>query len=189
MLCGNMLHIRASAHLPCLLAGMASQAVKDRLNRIGQGVLEASAGLSALAALMRGASHASPSSSSIKKSHVVCINPFHWPTYLKHLQQVPQFFEGLLPLAEEVMGDKDKAADSQATTASKKMGGKKGARGGLTREAIQAEVDRALEEVLGTRLAADEPLMSGEGALPQGVPCTSWLSGSEALNVTFALSC
>jgi hypothetical protein len=143
-----------------VFAGMASQAVKDRLNRIGQGVLQVSAGLAALAALLRGASQSSLSRSSINSSSVVCINPFNWGTYLKHLHQVPRFYEELLPLSGSEVGSLEGPAEVRATAS--KKGGKKGEPDDWTAESIQAEVNRALEEVLGTRLAADEPLMSGK---------------------------
>lgn len=75
-----------------LPAGMASAAVKDRLDRIGQGVLKPSAGLAALAAVLRSVSGmtslAAPSSSLVQGAGaaVVTVNPFKWSTYLQHMQ-------------------------------------------------------------------------------------------------------
>lgn len=71
---------------------MASAAVKDRLNRLGQGILQPSAGLAALAAVLRAASGltslAAPSAgfAGAAGSAVVTVNPFKWDTYLKHMQ-------------------------------------------------------------------------------------------------------
>lgn len=88
-------HFRAftKRHMFLLLpAGMASAAVKDRLDRIGQGVLKPSAGLAALAAVLRSVSGmtslAAPSSGLVQgaSAAVVTVNPFKWSTYLKHMQ-------------------------------------------------------------------------------------------------------
>lgn len=71
---------------------MASAAVKDRLNRLGQGVLQPSAGLAALAAVLRSAAglrslgHPSAGLVGAAGSAVVTVNPFKWGTYLKHMQ-------------------------------------------------------------------------------------------------------
>jgi hypothetical protein len=71
---------------------MASAAVKDRLDRIGQGVLKPSAGLAALAAVLRSVSGmarlAAPSSGLAQGAGaaVVTVNPFKWSTYLQHMQ-------------------------------------------------------------------------------------------------------
>lgn len=71
---------------------MASTAVKDRLNRLGQGVLQPSAGLAALAAVLRsaaglmtlaGRSHALTGAAG---AAVVTVNPFKWSTYFQHMQ-------------------------------------------------------------------------------------------------------
>lgn len=77
-----------------LLAGMASAAVKDRLNRLGQGVLQPSAGLAALAAVLRSASGlinsqlAAPSAllGGSASAAVVTVNPFKWATYFQQMQ-------------------------------------------------------------------------------------------------------
>lgn len=70
----------------CLLcrsrAGMASAAVKDRLNRLGQGVLQPSAGLAALAAVLRSCSRLT----RLAGPSVVTVNPFKWDRYLEHMQ-------------------------------------------------------------------------------------------------------
>lgn len=80
---------------------MASSAVKDRLNRLGQGVLQPAAGLAALAAVMRGAagvrsisgistavsrSLASAAGAGADTTAVVTVNPFRWKTYLNHMK-------------------------------------------------------------------------------------------------------
>jgi hypothetical protein len=66
---------------------MASAAVKDRLNRLGQGVLDPAAGLNALAAVLRSA--ASPAGAGLlggsARAAVVTVNPFKWGTYLHHM--------------------------------------------------------------------------------------------------------
>lgn len=152
---------------PLASAGMASAAVKDRLKRIGQGVLEPSAGLAALAALLRHTTThpgASPA--------VTCVNPFSWPSYFQHLQGVPAVYQAVAPEAS-VLG-----SDSSSQV------GQQGAVGGgleVWDEArVRREVEGALQEVLGTSLRPDEPLMSGGSAwtFPRGqsdpqvsVPC------------------
>eukprot|EP00878_Enallax_costatus_P022353 GHUV01023710.1.p1 GENE.GHUV01023710.1~~GHUV01023710.1.p1 ORF type:complete len:421 (+),score=183.85 GHUV01023710.1:79-1263(+) len=82
-------------------AGMASAAVKDRLNRLGQGVLQPAAGLAALAAVMRGAAGvssisgitaavpgglASAVAAGADAAAVVTVNPFKWKTYMSHMK-------------------------------------------------------------------------------------------------------
>jgi hypothetical protein len=64
-------------------AGMASKAVVDRLNRIGQGVLQPEAGLAALSAALRGLTACAP-----RAAAVVTVNPFDWPTYKRAVLQV-----------------------------------------------------------------------------------------------------
>lgn len=77
---------------------MASAAVKDRLNRLGQGVLQPAAGLAALVAILRAAARVrdmnSPVPGSLRPSPdagaaasaVVTVNPFKWRTYLDHMK-------------------------------------------------------------------------------------------------------
>jgi len=73
-------------------AGMASAAVKERLTRLGQGVLQPSAGLAALAAVLRSASGlislSAPSATlaGAAGAAVVTVNPFKWDTYLGNMQ-------------------------------------------------------------------------------------------------------
>lgn len=74
------------------LAGMASAAVKERLHRLGQGVLQPSAGLAALAAVLRSASGlmslSAPSATlaGAAGAAVVTVNPFKWDNYLDNMQ-------------------------------------------------------------------------------------------------------
>lgn len=82
-----LLTLSACAHSH---AGMASAAVKERLNRLGQGVLQPASGLAALAAILRGAAGLGAGSA------VVTVNPFRWQTYLSHMQVC---WQHLLPLA------------------------------------------------------------------------------------------
>lgn len=78
--------------IPLRPTGMASAAVKDRLNRVGQGVLQPSAGLAALAAVLRAAagltSTAVPSARAAGAAGpaVVTVDPFKWSTYLEQMQ-------------------------------------------------------------------------------------------------------
>lgn len=61
---------------------MASAAVKERLIRIGQGVLDPTAGLAALAAIFRTtATAARPSGAPVR-----AVNPFVWRTYLSNMK-------------------------------------------------------------------------------------------------------
>jgi hypothetical protein len=62
-------------------AGMASRGVMERLKRLGQGILEPAAGLSALAAALRGADVGEPLRSA--GTAVLTVNPFDWPTYAR----------------------------------------------------------------------------------------------------------
>lgn len=82
----------------CLsLPGMASTAVKDRLNHLGQGVLQPATGLAALAAILRatagvsrsalhGKSGAIAGAGADPSPAVVTVNPFKWKAYLGHLK-------------------------------------------------------------------------------------------------------
>jgi hypothetical protein len=79
--------------LLCMKTGMASAAVKERLNRLGQGVLQPSAGLAALATVLRSApglmSLGAPAAAVLAGAAgpaVVTVNPFKWGTYLEHMQ-------------------------------------------------------------------------------------------------------
>jgi hypothetical protein len=127
---------------------MASAAVKDRLKRIGQGVLEPSAGLAALAALLRNTTThpgASPA--------VTCVNPFAWPAYFQHLQGVPSVYQAVAPEAVPRGEGSSQVAEQGAVS------------GGVAvwdEARVRREVEGALQEVLGTTLRPDEPLMSGE---------------------------
>lgn len=60
---------------------MASAAVKDRLIRLGQGVLQPAAGLAALAAILRASAGALAAAAA-----VVTVNPWVWSTYLQQMQ-------------------------------------------------------------------------------------------------------
>ena len=70
--------------------GMASAAVQARLERIGQGVLAPSQGLSALRAVLQ--LQGSARSTAVPQ---VAVNPFNWASYLPQLAQPhSSFFEG-----------------------------------------------------------------------------------------------
>lgn len=62
--------------------GMASEAVKARLQRIGQGVLRPEVGLAALSNMMRALQQ--PLQPALPA--VVAVNPFNWSMYLSHLK-------------------------------------------------------------------------------------------------------
>lgn len=82
--------------------GMASAAVKERLTRLGQGVLKPAAGLAALAAALRasaglaslasispvpgGSAAAVGALAGVDAAAVVAVNPWRWRTYLQHMQ-------------------------------------------------------------------------------------------------------
>lgn len=82
-------HFSAPLYLrcPCISvhagAGMATQAVLNRLERLGQGVLQPQTGLAALAAAMQATSAACFASAP---SAVMTINPFSWGRYLTNPQ-------------------------------------------------------------------------------------------------------
>jgi hypothetical protein len=99
---------------------MASAAVKERLNRLGQGVLQPAAGLAALAAILRASAglaslaSISPAAGGITAAAVgalagadaaavVTVNPWKWRTYLQHMQ-VRQcgLFCGLMLVSHEI---------------------------------------------------------------------------------------
>jgi len=65
-------------------AGMASRAVVDRLDRIGQGVLSAEAGLAALSSALRAVGSLRPTAAP----SVVTVNPFDWSKYERAVLQV-----------------------------------------------------------------------------------------------------
>jgi hypothetical protein len=96
-----MLHTCVVLLLP-FTPGMASAAVKDRLVRLGQGVLQPAAGLAALAAILRasaglaslasisptpgGSAAAVGALAGADAAAVVTVNPWRWRTYLQHMQ-------------------------------------------------------------------------------------------------------
>jgi hypothetical protein len=145
---------------------MASQAVKARLERIGQGVLSPQAGLEALAAVLRGNSGAGNTPA------VVCVNPFDWGRYLSAPEPgrpVPEMYRHVQEEAAEeaavvLQGATRSSAPVQSAVASSASSPAVASSAPVvTRVSIQREVEAALVEVLGSSLDPDQPLMSGEG--------------------------
>eukprot|EP00883_Tetradesmus_obliquus_P011533 jgi/Sobl393_1/4315/SZX67650.1 len=147
-------------------AGMASAAVKERLTRLGQGVLKPAAGLAALAAALRasaglaslasispmpgGSAAAVGALAGADAAALVAVNPWRWRTYLQHMQAIPGVYaEQLhhLPSEEAAIGAAEAAAAPAAAA--------------WTPERVAGEVQSALQEVLGRRLEPSEPFMSG----------------------------
>lgn len=171
---------------------MASEAVKARLERLGQGVLQPEAGLTALAAVLRGASatpstllpHPSSGLAAVVVSAprpgppVLCVNPFNWRRYLKQyngggdgvgaVPAVPDLYRHLAQdLQATTLAAASAAAGAGAAGAARAQELAVAGPGG--RDAIQREVEAALAEVLGATLPPDEPLMSGEAESVEGV--------------------
>lgn len=170
---------------------MASEAVKARLERLGQGVLQPEAGLSVLAAVLRGASatpstllpHPSsgPAAAVVNAPRpgppVLCVNPFNWRRYLKQygggdgvevVPAVPDLYRHVAQdLQATTLAAASAAAGAGAAGAARAQELAVAGPGG--RDAIQREVEAALAEVLGATLPPDEPLMSGEAESVEGV--------------------
>ncbi len=132
-------------------AGMATDAVLARLKRLGQGFLQPSAGLAAMQAVLHSMATASPSTA------VIAVNPFDWPTYTAAMTPIPHFFTQLAATAAvSVSGRSDAAVASMATGVATTT-----ARApALSHEAVSAQVQTALQSIIGESVGLEEPLMS-----------------------------
>eukprot|EP00879_Flechtneria_rotunda_P004708 GHRR01004972.1.p1 GENE.GHRR01004972.1~~GHRR01004972.1.p1 ORF type:complete len:737 (+),score=307.37 GHRR01004972.1:227-2212(+) len=144
-------------------AGMASANVKERLMRIGQGVLEASTGLAALASIFRGTAGligtatvrpcmTLPGFLGAAGAGVVTVNPFDWKKYLGKFQAVPHMYQEMVTLSGLSKPNPEAVATAAQTTEPA---------GGMTHGQVATEVETALLEVLGRSLPPDEPFMAG----------------------------
>ena len=134
---------------------MAKDAVLARLKRLGQGFLQPSAGLAAMQAVLHSMATDSPSTA------VIAVNPFDWPTYTAAMTPVPYFFTQLAA-----------SADTSATAAASVDGHSNAVVAGmagsvatvrapaLSHEVVSAQVQTALQSILGESVGLEEPLMS-----------------------------
>ncbi|KAK9849252.1 hypothetical protein WJX84_003790 [Apatococcus fuscideae] len=133
-------------------AGMASQAVLARLDRIGQGFITPQQGLAVL-----GASLAAPT-----PNPVVAANPFSWARFLQHLPGsklagLPAHLQEFASHLEPVLSSEGKrmlSTESRPGTTS--AGGTSGLR---TKQELVQLVTAAVRDVAGD-VGPDEPLMS-----------------------------
>lgn len=138
-------------------SGMASASVKARLERLGQGVLRAEAGLSALNSLLKSVA-CSPDLRN-PALDVVAVNPFDWDAYLK--QGTPELYSHMEQYMSTAGRQQAKGQPGTASTAAAASD----TASGVTVDSIQKEVEGALVEVLGSALSPNEPLMSGQAPL------------------------
>jgi len=136
------------------IAGMASDAVLARLKRLGQGFLQPSAGLAAMQAVLHNMATASPSTA------VIAVNPFDWPTYTAAMTPIPHFFTQLATPVDTsatavayVSGQSDAAASMAGGVATARAPA-------LSHEAVSAQVQTALQSIIGESVGLEEPLMS-----------------------------
>jgi hypothetical protein len=128
--------------LAWLFAGMASEAVLRRLQRIGQGSISADQGLLALAAVLRGGSAAG----TVPSLPQLAVNAFLWDIYLKSSQ--PSFFAEMAPElvpAQLAPVDAKKAAAGAGRLAA--AGPAAAAGSAAVREQVKREVAAAILQV------------------------------------------
>ena len=134
-------------------AGMATEAVLNRLNRIGQGMITAEQGLVALSAILRGPKalgHVQPQ---------LTVNDFLWSTYLKN-SCAPQF-QNFAPMSSyttevDVVSVKGRGQFNNGMSTRRDPVASPAA----IRESVHHEVTDAIVQVLGTSIGENEPLMS-----------------------------
>eukprot|EP00889_Picochlorum_renovo_P006745 jgi/Picre1/33775/NNA_001254.t1 len=124
-------------------SGMASESVLKRLNRIGQGLITAEQGLSAMRSIL-----------SLSMNHprpVLTVNGFDWKTYLKNFEH-PVFSPSFMTRVstQEVKGTKSSGARLSSAKKKEKM----------SIEVVYASVHDAVIQVVGSDVDTDEPLMS-----------------------------
>ncbi|GAX72979.1 hypothetical protein CEUSTIGMA_g431.t1, partial [Chlamydomonas eustigma] len=156
-------------------AGMASETVKARLERLGQGVLSPQAGLEALAQVLK-EGFITDSRNLLTVPSLICVNPFKWKKYLQAAERmeqiVPQMYRQLYTEAYPAVSPEPVVME-QAGFIEPMVEGRKvfaalpkpalqtpGTASTVSRAFIQSEVDAALSEVLGSKLEPDQPLMS-----------------------------
>lgn len=139
-------------------AGMASDAVKRRLVRLGQGVLHPATGLAALAAVLR---CRTSMASGLCGTSIVTVNPFSWHTYLSGYKPaaVPAIYEDVYASCSAVDLVAQLPAAARAVAPLPLAGPP--IPSAWSQERIAAEVSTALQEILGRALEPDEPFMSG----------------------------
>ncbi len=137
------------------LAGMATDAVLARLKRLGQGFLQPSAGLAAMQAVLHSMATASPSTA------VIAVNPFDWPTYTAAMTPIPHFFTQLAASADtSTTAEASVGGQSNAAVASMAGGVATARAPALSHEAVSAQVQTALQSIIGEGIGLEEPLMS-----------------------------
>jgi hypothetical protein len=176
---------------------MASEAVKVRLERLGQGVLSPQAGLEALSQILRGGLAATFSACQAVPS-LICVNPFKWKKYLETVgmgQRVPEMYCQLHAEAGLVVPTTAAAVSRRSVSVVSMMeeeGREYAASIGLqstesvhavSRAFIQNEVEASLSEVLGSStLEPDQPLMSGV-VMQTGNQHTAYLHISSLMHI------
>ncbi len=141
--------------LGILLAGMATDAVLARLKRLGQGFLQPSAGLAAMQAVLHSMATASSSTA------VIAVNPFDWPTYTAAMTPIPHFFTQLAaPADTSATAVASVGGQSNALVASLAGGVATARAPALSHEAVSAQVQTALQSIIGESVGLEEPLMS-----------------------------
>ena len=134
---------------------MATDAVLARLKRLGQGVLQPSAGLAAMQAVLHSMATASQSTA------VIAVNPFDWPTYTAAMTPIPHFFIQLAaPADTSATAAASVGGQSNATVASMAAGVATARALALSHEAVSAQVQTALQSIIGESVGLEEPLMS-----------------------------
>ena len=128
---------------------MASEAVLQRLVRIGQGLISADQGLLSLALILRTATARSAAAALPQ----LAVNGFLWDTYLK--AAAPPFFAEFASQAAEAQGRLP--APSAAAAAKKAAPATDPA---AIKEHVHTEVKAAILQVLGSSIGEDDPLMS-----------------------------
>ena len=137
-------------------AGMASEAVLRRLQRIGQGSITAEQGLLALSILMRGTGAAAAATALPQ----LAVNAFVWDTYLKNSS--PAFFAEMAPELAPSQPDATSTEVRAGVVGNRKLAVAAAATvdPAAVREQVQREVAAAIQQVVGSTVGADEPLMS-----------------------------
>ena len=114
----------------------------NRMERLGVGVLSPEQGLGALEVITRSAGHS-----------VVAANPFIWDRFLRSMKPVPAFFGEFAHLAAA-----DPVASAPRPTASSSSKAAPGALA-LAVSEVEAKVAGCVRDILGTDVAANEPLI------------------------------
>ncbi len=145
-------------------AGMASPAVLQRLERIGQGALQPAVGLAALAAVLgalpsapRSLRPAAPGLSPAFAPRTLAVNPFAWSRFLASLPRAAD--ASVMPALYARLA---RVAGKAATTPAMPAGAvpDEAAEQRWSAAAVAAAVSSTLQEIVGASVPPDAPLMS-----------------------------